>query len=245
MLNILKIIFYIPLYNAFIALFMIPGIDAGLAVIIFTLIVRFALYPLSKKGLLAQVKMKEIEPQLKEIKKKFTDPKEQGAATMKLYKENGINPLAGFFVLLIQLPIIISLYRIFTSGAISHIDPSLLYFFVHPIYPVSTTLIGLFDVTQISTWAALLAAGTQFIQAQFQPLPSIPTNTDAKGPSFQNELARSMGIQMRYVLPVMIFFITFRLPAVIALYFITSNIFMIIQELMLRPHRKKLTKVTE
>ena len=238
MFTFIKSITYIPLYNAFVLILTIPGIDAGLAVVIFTLIIKIALYPLQKKALLTQIRTKEIEPEIKKIKTQIKDIKEQGQAIMKLYKEKKVNPLSSLFILLIQLPILFSLYHIFSSGALSHIDSGLLYSFVHPKEFISTTFLGLFDVTQKNIIVAVIAAISQFIQAQFQPMLM---GSDSNERSFQNDLARSMNVQMKYVFPVIIFFITVGLPSVISLYFITSNIFMIFQELALRPHRKKLT----
>lgn len=238
MFTFIKTISYIPLYNAFVLLLALPGIDAGVAVVIFTLIIKVALFPLQKKALLTQIRMKEVEPALKKIKAEIKDIKEQGQAIMKLYKEKKINPLSSFFILLIQLPILISLYHIFSSGALSQIDNSILYSFVHPKEVIVTTFLGLFDVTQKNVLVAFIAAASQFVQAHFQPMFF---TSDSKEKSFQNDLARSMSVQMKYVFPVVIFFITFTLPSVIALYFITSNIFMVFQELALRSHRKKFT----
>ncbi len=242
MFNIIKQIFYIPLYNAFVLILAIPGIDAGMAVVLFTVIVKFALYPLQKKALLTQIKLKEVDPELKKIKNEIKDVKEQGQAILKLYKANKINPLSSFFVLLIQLPIIISLYHIFSSGTLTQINESLLYPFIHPTLFVSTTFLGLLDITQKSILTAVIAAITQFIQGQFQPMMTVEPKKPGVKPSFQDDIARSMSVQIKYILPIMIFFISFRLPAFIALYFITSNIFMVFQELLLRRHRRKLTE---
>ncbi len=68
MLSILKAIFYIPLYNLFVAILHIPGIDAGIAVILLTCLVKLVLFPLSKKALRSQIQMKEIDTDLKKIK---------------------------------------------------------------------------------------------------------------------------------------------------------------------------------
>src|SRR5438309_2290440 len=108
------LIFSQPLYNGLIFLFdLIPWANAGFVIIIFTIVVKLILFPLSIKATYAQMEMKEIQKDLDRIKEKYKDDKEQQTLkTVELYKEKNINPFAGFFVLLIQLPIIIALYRV-------------------------------------------------------------------------------------------------------------------------------------
>src|SRR5687768_4539358 len=97
-------IFYTPLYNTLIALFKtFPWADAGIVVIFLTIIVRFILYPLTQKAIKTQVHMQRINPLLLEIKEKYKDNKEEEARqTLALYKEKGVNPFSGIFVLLLQ-----------------------------------------------------------------------------------------------------------------------------------------------
>ena len=82
------LIVFNPLYNGLIFLFVtIPWIDAGFAVIIFTFIVRLILFPLSKKSIVTQVRMKEIEPELNRLKQTVTDKQKQALMVMDLYKK--------------------------------------------------------------------------------------------------------------------------------------------------------------
>jgi membrane protein insertase Oxa1/YidC/SpoIIIJ len=87
---------------------------------------------------------------------------------------------------------------------------------------------------------ALLAAVSQFFQVRFS-MPIEPPKPPLAGskPSFGAELQKSMQFQMRYVLPVIIFFISRSLPAVVGIYWVTSNLFAIGQELYLRKHMKR------
>src|SRR4051812_38944032 len=107
--------FFDPLYNALILLFkLLPWADAGLVVIILTTLVRLILFPLSRKAVLTQVRMNEVAPELEKIKEKYKDkPEEQAKKTLELYREKKINPFSGILVILIQLPVIFALYRIF------------------------------------------------------------------------------------------------------------------------------------
>ena len=84
----------------------------GLAIIVFTLIVRFLLYPLTSKQTRSMKKMQDLQPEMEKIKEKYEDDKqEQQKKMMELYKENNVNPLAGCFPMILQLAILIPLYR--------------------------------------------------------------------------------------------------------------------------------------
>lgn len=240
MMALIKAIFYTPLYNLFVVFLSIPGIDAGMAVILITATVRLVLFPLSKKALQSQIQMKLIEPDLKKIQEDFKDnPQEKGLRTMQLYKQNGINPFSSILILLIQIPIIFSLYHIFQSGAVSHINETLLYPFVSVPTTVKATFLGLIPLLSKNVFVALCAGITQYIQATLQPLP-VSTKKDGAKRSFQDDFSRSMNLQIKYILPIMVFFFSFTLPALFGLYWTTSNIFTIIQELFLRKDRKHL-----
>jgi YidC/Oxa1 family membrane protein insertase len=226
------LLFTKPLYNGLIFLVdILPAADAGLAIIILTLAVKIILFPLSKKSIQAQVKMREIEPELREIKRLHKhDKQKQAEATIALYREKGINPFAGFILLAAQIPIIIALYRIFLHNGLPTIDLTVLYPFVPAPEQVSVVFLGLIDITKKSFFLACLAGLTQFFQTKF----SIPAMPPKKNSSFEENLARSINIQLRYVLPVIAFLISLSISGAIALYWTTSNIFAIVQELLVR-----------
>ena len=96
-----------PLYNGLVGLMdLLPWIDVGIAVILFTIIVRLIIFPLSKNALLTQVRMKEVEPEANKIKAEYAnDRQKQGLKVMELYKSKGIKPFSGVLLLIIQLPI--------------------------------------------------------------------------------------------------------------------------------------------
>src|SRR3990167_7650691 len=108
-------IIFNPLYNGLIYLMdILPWVDAGIVVIIFTIIIRLILFPLSKKAIVTQVRMKELEPEINRLKQMMKDDRQgQALKMMALYKEKKISPFSSFLVLLVQLPIIWALYSIF------------------------------------------------------------------------------------------------------------------------------------
>ncbi|MBO8170002.1 MAG: membrane protein insertase YidC [Thermoanaerobacteraceae bacterium] len=83
----------------------------GLAIILFTIVVKIVLYPLTYKQMVAMRKMQELQPKIKEIQKKYkNDPQKSQQAMMELYQKHGANPFSGCWPLLIQMPILIALF---------------------------------------------------------------------------------------------------------------------------------------
>ncbi len=229
-------IVYQPLYNGLIFLIgVLPWADVGLAVIILTIVVKLVLFPLAKKAIVTQVKMKALEPELASIRVKYKDDKQaQGQKTMDLYREKKINPFGGIVLILIQFPIIIGLYSIFLKSGLPTINTDLLYSFIHTPLAVNMQFFGIVDIGQKSTWLALVAAISQYFQIKFAiPAITAPANTGTQ-PSFKDDLARSMQVQMKYVFPVMVFFISYNILSAVALYWTVSNIFAIGQEIVVR-----------
>ncbi|MEK7185326.1 MAG: YidC/Oxa1 family membrane protein insertase [Patescibacteria group bacterium] len=235
------------MYNGLIFLIdILPWADAGVAIIVFTLIIKLILFPLSKKAVYTQLKMKKVEPQLRAIKEKYSgkdQAQEQAKQTMAFYKREGIRPFAGILLIFIQLPILFALYKAFLHPGLPNIDVTLLYSFV--IAPMSESInmhfLGLFDIAGKSIALALIAAVSTYFQVRFSMPPLPPkkaTSFDKDGkpirPNFQEDFARGMNIQMRYVFPVIAFFISWSISGAIALYWITSNLFTIAQELVIR-----------
>lgn len=244
-MEFIKQITYVPLYNFFALVLNIPHIDAGVAVIVFTLAIRFLLYPLTKKALMSQIKIQQIQPKLKELQEKHKDNKEVLAReTLALYRDNKVNPFATILVVLIQIPILISLYYIFSSGALTELNARLLYSFIPTPVSPGHMFLNIIDLAVRSIPLAFAAAVTQHIVARIQQQFLLASRNKAisKGekPSMQDDIARTMSVQMTYVLPVIVFIASISLPAVLGLYWTVSNIFSIFQELSLKKHRKVL-----
>ncbi|HEY9481044.1 MAG TPA: YidC/Oxa1 family membrane protein insertase [Candidatus Paceibacterota bacterium] len=226
-------IIFLPLYNGLVFLSgHIPYLGAGGVIILFTVIVRLILFPLSRKAARTQALMRQIEPELASVKERFKDDKQQQALeTMKIYKEKDVNPFSSILLLIIQIPIIFALYRVFYSVGFSAPDSTLLYSFVHAPATLDTIFLGVIDITKKSAILAVLAALSQYLQIRFAvPKPAPKTG---KG-GFQEDFAHTMHMQMKYVFPVMILFIAWNVAGALALYWITSNLFMIAQELVVR-----------
>lgn len=93
-----------------------PNVSYGVAIIVFTIIIRIILLPLNMKQTRSQVKMQEIQPEIKKLQEKYkSDPQKAQQETMKLYKEKGVNPMGGCLPLIVQLPILWALFYVFRN----------------------------------------------------------------------------------------------------------------------------------
>ncbi len=225
---------YGPLLNALAFLVsIVPGGDVGIAVIILTLFVKTALFPLSQKSIESQIKMNLLAPELKKIKEGGASKEEQARQTFDLYKQHKTNPFSGCLLVLIQIPIIFALYYVFLKGI--NLDGGLLYSFIHPPEHVNMLFLGILDIGKKSLILAIIAGVSQYFQAHLMPKPAIPEKPTG---SFQENFTKSMHTQMKYVFPFVVAFIAYSVSGAVALYWITSNIFAIGQQMYANKKRK-------
>ncbi|KND47984.1 MAG: YidC/Oxa1 family membrane protein insertase [Parcubacteria bacterium C7867-006] len=230
-----------PLYNGLVFLMdLLPFFDAGVIIIIFTIIVKFIMLPLSIKASKSQLEMKNAERDLALLKDKYGENKEELAKKQfEYYKEKGINPFAGIFILIIQLPILIGLYRVFLKSGLPAINTTLLYSFVSAPVSVDMVFLHLINISQKSVILAVIAGITTYIQIT---LASAPTTKGEKEVP-QSDLQKAMSMQMKYFFPILMTFIAYTISSAVALYLITSNIFAIVQEMYIRKRYHKHTLV--
>jgi len=236
-------LFYEPIYNFLI--FIVNNVtfgDVGFAVILVTLVVKFVLSPLTLKSVKSQVLMKKMEPEINQIKRDFPNKEEQAKKTLELYKKYKTNPMSGCLVVLLQMPVIFALYYVFYRGL--SINQEIIYPFIQIPETLNTNFLGILDLSQKSLVLGILTGATQFLQgylsnkkkkeSDLEIIKGIPpVNTD-RPVSFQEQMSKSMQMNVRYFLPIMIGFIAWKISAAVALYWIVSNIFSIVQELIIR-----------
>ncbi len=219
-------IFYRPLLGALVFLTsVLPGHDLGFAVILLTVIIRALTFPLTHRMVKTQNAMRLIEPEVKKIHEDYKNKEDQAKALMALYKKHGINPFSGFLSLLIQFPLLIALYQVFWKGI--PFKPQEIYGFLQIPQNINTVFLGFISLTDPNVGMAALAAVSQFWQAKLALPPK--TTPPAKG-----EMAQAMQWQMVYIFPVIIFFISLKLPAAVGLYWTAMNIFAIVHEATVR-----------
>ena len=231
-------LFFDPVYNSLVFFIdVVPGGDVGIAIILTTILVKVILLPLSLKVAHTQFVTQQIAPKLEEIKVKFKDKREEQArAMMNVYKEAGINPFSSILLLFIQIPIVIALYLAISRGGgitLPEINTDLLYSFIPAPSAASMMFLGFVDIAAKSIVLAALAGISQFIHTSLaMPKPKPRANNGT--PDFKEDLMHSMQFQMRYIMPIIIFFVAYFFSAAIALYFTVSNIAAIAQEYYVR-----------
>jgi YidC/Oxa1 family membrane protein insertase len=223
-------VLYQPLLNALAFLVsVIPGGDVGVAVVVLTILVKIILLPLSQKSIESQAQMNILAPELNKIKASGASKEEQARLTFELYKQHKTNPFSGCLLVLIQIPIIFALYYVFLKELT--FESGLLYSFIHVPEHINMMFLGILDISQKSIVLAILAGVSQYLQAHFMPKPA---SSGGDGTSFQESFAKSMNMQMKYVFPFLIAFFAYSISGAVALYWITSNLFMVGQQFYIR-----------
>lgn len=236
MKTVFNLVFFQPLYNALVFLSaVLPGNSLALSIIILTLAVKTALFPLQHRATRTQAKIKSVEPLVKKIRESRADRTDQAKKILELYRRHGINPFSGFWLILVQLPILFALFFVFKDSFELH--PELIYSFISSPAATDHTFFGLIDLAKPSYLLALLAGLSQFIQAQLAVPPSSPRPASGGG-SWREEMARGMNVQIRYILPAVVGLFALQFPSALALYWTTSNCFTIVHEWRVRKKAK-------
>lgn len=226
-------IFYQPIYNLLILLaWMMPGNSIGWAIIIITVILRLALLPSSLKQARSQMHMQELQPRINKIKKEITDTAEQSKAIMALYKEEGVSPFGACLPLLIQLPFMIALYSAMRHG-LNTSGYDMLYPFIPRPETLGTNFLG-FNLIVADPWILpIIAAGLQMLLSYLM-MPKIKKeDIDPK------DFSQAMGKQMIFLPAIMTLFIGRTLPAALAIYWIVTTLFGLIQQIYIIRTMKK------
>lgn len=239
---------YDPFYNSLVYLIdIIPGGDIGLAVIILTIVVKLILFPLSASSIRTQIKLKEVDGDLKKIREDYKDNREEmGKKMLELYRENKINPFSGVLLILIQLPIILALYFVFAKAGFPEVNTTILYSFVPKPEMINTLFLGLVDLAANKNIViALLVGFTQFLQMKLV-MSNVNKNKQSekteKTP--MDEIMEKMQFQMKFVMPIIIATVSFSLVSVVGLYWLVSNLFAIGQEIYLQKRIRNPLKIT-
>jgi YidC/Oxa1 family membrane protein insertase len=191
--------------------------DIGIAIVLFTVVIKFVLLPLNIQAAKTSKNLRKIQDDINKLKEKHKkDTRALGADLSKLYKDNDIRPLSGILNLFIQIPILFGLYHIILKELAVITD--------------KTTLFNI-DITQKSIFFAVLTLISMFILMR---LSVKDMQIGEKASQFQKDFSRMMQLQMQYFLPLLVFLTSLFLPAGITIYFVVSNIFGIFQTLFIK-----------
>lgn len=240
-MNIFNLVLFQPLFNALIFLYQVlPGKDFGVAIIVLTILVRLLLFPLMKRSIKSQKVLSKLQPKIKEIQEKYKDDKEQQVKELnQLYQGEEINPFSGCLLLLIQLPILIALYRVFWYGVDAD-KMNLLYSFVSNPGEVSPFFLGIINLTESNTGLALLAGILQF----FQTKTLLPKEESNKAKDKESQFTEIMQKQSLFLFPLSTVLILWKLPSAVSLYWIITALFSICQQHLVLKTKDEPRKIT-
>ncbi|GAC1356201.1 MAG: YidC/Oxa1 family membrane protein insertase [Ktedonobacteraceae bacterium] len=235
-----NLIFTFPILNG---LMLLDGLfhDFGLSIIVLTLIIKLILFPLTLQQLKSMKATQALQPQMAEIKKKYAkDQQAQALATQALYKEYGVNPVAGCLPLLVQLPVLYGLFNAFNTvlrytgkDPLQHIN-SIIYPFLPHFTQVPNIDLNWFTFLNPSWHFALsqpdpthvlpiLAGLATFVQLRMSQPKTMGTTT-ANDPTQQSMKT------MQYIMPLVTVFFGWTFAAGLALYWTVSSIFQAVQQ---------------
>ena len=223
-------IFYQPILNLLIFIYnYMPGHDIGLAILALTILIKLILWPLSAKALASQKAMQTIQPKLDELKKKYPKPEDKQVLTqemMALYKEEKVNPFSSCLPLIIQLPFLWAIFRVFRDELTGK-SSGLVYGFINNPGALHNIAFGFLDFSKPNIYLAVAAGLAQFVQAKMMPMKK----PDVSGAGSKDEsMAVIMNKQMLYIFPVLTIFICLSLPAGLAFYWLVTTVLMILQQ---------------
>lgn len=250
-----------PIFNLLVLIYaLIPGHNFGLAIIIFTILIRLLMWPLVKKQLHHAKAMRALQPELKRIKAatKGNRQKEQ-LMVMELYKERQINPFASLGLVIVQIPILIGLY----SGLRRIVaNPQAVIDFSYPflrnlswmkalasnIHRFDSSLLGIVNLSRAALgkggvyWPAMVLVLGSAISQYYQSKQLLPQTDKSRGlrtilkdasggkPADQTEVNAAVGRSTRYFIPLMIFLFTVNLASALSLYWLVSGLTAYIQQ---------------
>lgn len=194
----------------------------GLSIILFTIVVKAVTIPLTIKQTRSMKEMQELQPKLKKIQEKYKNDKEQlNIKTMELYKEHNISPLGGCLPLLIQFPILIGLFAAIREPGIHVFESQAAY------DAIDTSFLWLSDLALPDPWILPIIVGlTMFLS----------TTTMSSGGGAGDSTQKIM----KYFMPILLFWWGRSFPAGLTLYLVVSNLFQIIQQLIIKRPQKEL-----
>jgi YidC/Oxa1 family membrane protein insertase len=247
-----------PITNALIGFYQLFG-NMGLAIIGLTLALRILLVPLTLPGMKAADKMKKLAPKINKLKKKYKEDKQGFAkAQMELYRQSGVNPASGCLPQIVQIIILIALYRAFQTvlkpdGAeiISSINNIL-----YPALklPLETSLDlkflyldlsspDLFKIPGLPSLPGIfliLAAASQFLSSKLMmPLAKKEEKVAKKTAKKSDDFATAFQTQSLYLFPLMTIFIGYTFPSGLVLYWMTFSVFTLVQQLLVKKYSEK------
>lgn len=250
-----------PIFNVLAFIYaVVPGHDFGVAVILFTIVVRLALWPMLKKQLHQTRLMRQIQPEIKKIKERSKGNRQREAELLlELYKERGVNPYSSIGIMIVQIPILIGLFQGLrrlseTKGTILELT----YSWVQnigwmneirlDISKFDESLVGVIDLTRRgfeSTgvyFPVIVLAALAGILQFYQTKQLMPKQKDARRirdilrdeangkQADASEINAAVAGKARHIFPILTFFFASSVPGALALYWATGSLVAVMQQ---------------
>jgi YidC/Oxa1 family membrane protein insertase len=249
-MNIFTVLLVQPLTNGLILFYKVLGQNLGIAILGFSLFLIFALRPLTKPYMQSMKKIKELEPQISKLKKKFgSDKMAFSKAQAELYKEKKINPAAGCLPYLLQFAVLIALFNVFTTALAGNGDATakvnnLLYpaLKFEESHVLNTKFLYL-DISKPDTFRIpgipfglpglflVLATIAQFLSVKITTPYLAAEQKAAKGTkSTTDDMQVTMQKSMTYTLPLMTLVFGLSFPSGLALYWLVFSVVSVWQQ---------------
>lgn len=234
---------YKPLLNLLFVIYDFVVSDLGIAIILMTLLIRFVLLPIFYKSAKDQTILQRIAPQIQEIQKKHKDNKEQQVQEiMAVYKEHKVNPFSSFGLLFIQLPILFAVYRVFLNGFGEDVM-NLLYTWVPQPENIHNMFLGVINLSVPNIILVLIAVVLQYLNTRLMMhIQKQRKDKMKKGDLPGGDMAQkaqSISKKLIYIMPFITGIILWNLPSAVALYWLTTSLFSVIQQIVIN---KKIEK---
>ena len=216
-----------PMLNTLMVLYVISFNQMGIAIILFTIIVRGVTMPLTLKQIKQMRAMSVLQPRLREIQERYRNDRGRiSQETMRMYREAGVNPIGCLGPLVVQMPILIGLFRVLIQTLFAQPDDLVglsqkLYswiplFPIYPAVPLDSGFLGM-DLGAPPTSVSIVAVPVLvFVSTWVQQKLTITPSTDPRQQSNQT--------MMLWMMPVMIAFFSIQFPVGLSMYWIVSNV---------------------
>lgn len=200
----------------------------GICLIIVTMLVKLALYPVYKKQIFSTAGMMDIQPKMQELQRKYANDKETLNQKMaELYKEEGFNPMGGCLPMIVQMFVIMGLFGLLRNPMLYIADENM-YFAIHERF------LWIEDLSQPDLWILPIAAG---VATFFSFWMNQQTNPNANSAVASGNI---MNVIMKYFFPIMIVWLARTYPSGLAIYWFMSQFIQIFFNLRFNMLRKAL-----
>lgn len=234
-------IFFKPIFNILIFFVsFLPNHSLALAIFILTLIIKIILIGQSKKALVQQKKMQKVQEEIEKVRKKHAgDQQKIAEETLSVWKKHKVNPVGSFMPMFIQFPVMIALFYVVKDGLMPHNSVYLWPFLSDfSLDIVSKEFFGIFSLDDRNIWYLAVFIGLlQFVSMKLtmqksKKVKELKKETTKKQDQMADQM-KMMNTSMMYVMPLLIVFFSYNMPAAVGIYWGISTLFSIGQQLVL------------